>query len=181
MTDNIINKFVDAEILLDESAYKKIKNYNDSAYLVDSLIKHMTTSSPEMMVLTGKVVEDYLERTSPDILKTTYHNDSKSQMKVVPQDYDYQILKDASNKSYTNGEIRDLSSYFRSRYHKLRDLLTYKRELKDSTSIKEAMSRDDVVNIVGMVNDIRYTKNNHIYSIYSSNQHINYVFHNSLT
>ncbi len=25
MTDNIINKFVDAEILLDESAYKKIK------------------------------------------------------------------------------------------------------------------------------------------------------------
>ncbi|MBF4474991.1 DNA-directed DNA polymerase II small subunit [Methanobacterium formicicum] len=161
MTDNIINKFVDAEILLDESAYKKIKNYNDSAYLVDSLIKHMTTSSPEMMVLTGKVVEDYLERTSPDILKTTYHKDSKSQMKLVPQDYDFQILKDASNKSYTNGEIRDLSSYFRSRYHKLRDLLTYKRELKDSTSIKEAMSRDDVVNIVGMVNDIRYTKNNH--------------------
>jgi DNA polymerase II small subunit len=161
MTDNIINKFVDAEILLDESAYKKIKNYNDSAYLVDSLIKHMNTSSPEMMVLTGKVVEDYLERTSPDILKTTYHKDSKSQMKLVPQEYDFQILKDASNKSYTNGEIRDLSSYFRSRYHKLRDLLTYKRELKDSTSIKEAMSRDDVVNIVGMVNDIRYTKNNH--------------------
>ncbi len=160
MTDNIINKFVDAEILLDESAYKKIKNYNDSAYLVDSLIKHMNTSSPEM-ILTGKVVEDYLEQTSPDILKTTYHNDSKSQMKLVPQDYDFQILKDASNKSYTNGEIRDLSSYFRSRYHKLRDLLTYKRELKDSTSIKEAMSRDDVVNIVGMVNDIRYTKNNH--------------------
>ncbi len=160
MTDNIINKFVDAEILLDESAYKKIKNYNDSAYLVDSLIKHMNTSSPEM-ILTGKVVEDYLEQTSSDIVKTTYRNDHKSQMKLVPQEYDFQILKDASNKSYTNGEIRDLSSYFRSRYHKLRDLLTYKRELKDSTSIKEAMSRDDVVNIVGMVNDIRYTKNNH--------------------
>jgi len=160
MTDNIINKFVDAEILLDESAYKKIKNYNDSAYLVDSLIKHMNTSSPEM-ILTGKVVEDYLKQTSSDIVKTTYRNDHKSQMKLVPQEYDFQILKDASNKSYTNGEIRDLSSYFRSRYHKLRDLLTYKRELKDSTSIKEAMSRDDVVNIVGMVNDIRYTKNNH--------------------
>jgi len=161
MPDDIILKFADAEILLDETAYNKIKNYDDSSHLVDSLIKHMTISSPEMMVLTGKAVEDYLGQSTSTIVGSTHTSNQRAQIKLVPQDFDFQILKDASCKSYTNGEIKDLSSYFKSRYHKLREMLTYKRELKDSYSIKEAMSRDDVIKIVGMVNDIRYTKNNH--------------------
>jgi DNA polymerase II small subunit len=162
MTDDIILKFADAEILLDESAYNKIKDYNDSSHLVDSMIKHLTISSQEMMVLTGAWVDEYLGQSNDNLLGSRYvKNDKIPQMKLVPQDFDFQILKDASRKSYTNGEIRDLSSYFKSRYHKLRELLTYKRELKDSHPIKEAASLDDVVKIVGMVSDIRNTKNNH--------------------
>jgi DNA polymerase II small subunit len=162
MTDDIILKFADAEILLDESAYLKIKDYNDPSNLVDSLIKHLTISPQEMMVLTGEWVDEYLGQSNENLMGLTYaKKDEISQMKLVPQDYDFQILKDASRKSYTNGEIKDLSSYFKSRYHKLRELLTYKRELKDSYPIKEATSLDDVVKIVGMVSDIRNTKNSH--------------------
>ena len=160
MTDDIILKFADAEILLDESAYLKIKDYNDPSNLVDSLIKHLTISPQEMMVLTGEWVDKYLDQNNN--LGSTYAKKDKiAQMKLVPQDYDFQILKDASRKSYTNGEIKDLSSYFKSRYHKLRELLTYKRELKDNYPIKEATNLDDVVKIVGMVSDIRNTKNSH--------------------
>ncbi len=162
MTDDIILKFADAEILLDESAYHKIKDYNDSSHLVDSLIKHLTISPQEMMVITGAWVDEYLDQSNNNLLDSTYvKNDEVAQMKLVPQDFDFQILKDTSRKSYTNGEIRDLSSYFKSRYHKLRELLSYKRELKDSHPIKEATSLEDVVRIVGMVSDIRNTKNNH--------------------
>lgn len=162
MTDDIILKFADAEILLDESAYLKIKDYNDPPNLVDSLIKHLTISPQEMMVLTGEWVEKYLGQSDDNLMGSNYSQKDKiAQMKLVPQDYDFQILKDASHKSYTNGEIKDLSSYFKSRYHKLRELLTYKRELKDSYPIKEATSLDDVVKIVGMVSDIRNTKNSH--------------------
>jgi len=162
MTDDIILKFADAEILLDESAYHKIKDYGDSSHLVDSLIKHLTISPQEMMVLTGAWVDEYLGQSNNNLLDSTYvKNDKMAQMKLVPQDFDFHILKDTSHKSYTNGEIRDLSSYFKSRYHKLRELLSYKRELKDSRPIKEATTLDDVVRIVGMVSDIRNTKNNH--------------------
>lgn len=160
MTNDIISKFADAEILLDETAYRKIRNYEDSSELVNSLINHLTLSSPEVMVLTGEHVDEYLVNGN----STTLNQDPievMTQSKLVPQEFDFQILKDASRKSYTNGEIKDLSSYFKSRYHKLRDLLTSKRELKDINSVKEATSLDDVVKIVGMVNDIRYTKNNH--------------------
>lgn len=162
MTDDIILKFADAEILLDESAYHKIKDYDDSLNLADSMIKHLTISPQEMMVLTGDWVDKYLGQSNNNLLGSTYvKKDKITQMKLIPQDFDFQILKDASRKSYTNGEIKDLSSYFKSRYHKLRELLTNKRELKDSYPIKEATGLDDVVKIVGMVSDIRNTKNSH--------------------
>lgn len=156
MTENIISKFTDADILIDEEAYLKIKNYDDSSNLVESLINHITISSPEMVVLTGALVENYLNRTpSPK----SY--DQMAQSHLLPKDFNFEILKDTSRKSYTNGEIKDLSSYFQNRYHKLKEMLTNKSELKDVTSVKIATSLDDVVKIVGMVNDIRNTKNNH--------------------
>lgn len=156
MTEDIITKFADAEILLDEAAYHKIKNYDDYSYLVDSLINHLTISSQEMMVLTGEVVEDYLSKSDGQNKIAEI-----AQSKLLPQKFDFEILKDASRKSYTNGEIKDLSSYFKNRYHKLKEMLTNKRELSDTNSVKEATSLDDVIKIVGMVNDIRNTKNNH--------------------
>lgn len=156
MTENIISKFTDADILIDEEAYLKIKNYDDSSNLVESLINHITISSPEMVVLTGALVENYLNSTpSPK----SY--DQMAQSHLLPKDFNFEILKDTSRKSYTNGEIKDLSSYFQNRYHKLKEMLTNKSELKDVTSVKIATSLDDVVKIVGMVNDIRNTKNNH--------------------
>ena len=156
MTENIISKFTDADILIDEEAYLKIKNYDDSSNLVESLINHITISSPEMVVLTGALVENYLNRTpSPK----SY--DQMAHIHLLPKEFNFEILKDTSRKSYTNGEIKDLSSYFQNRYHKLKEMLTHKSELKDVTSVKIATSLDDVVKIVGMVNDIRNTKNNH--------------------
>ncbi|BDZ70105.1 DNA-directed DNA polymerase II small subunit [Methanobacterium petrolearium] len=156
MTNNIISKFADAEILLDETAYHKIKNYEDSSHLVDSLIDHLTISSQEMMILTGEVVDNYL-----GISNGHGKISELAQSKLLPQEFDFEIIKDASHKSYTNGEIKDLSSYFKNRYQKLREMLISKRELSDANSVKEATSLDDVVKIVGMINDIRNTKNNH--------------------
>ncbi|NYB52692.1 MAG: DNA-directed DNA polymerase II small subunit [Methanobacteriaceae archaeon] len=160
MTDEIILKFAEADILLEETAYRKIRNYEYSKDLVNSLINHLTLSSPDTMVLTGEHVEEYLVNENSTGKKTDT-NEEMTQSKLVPQDFDFQILQDASRKSYTNGEIKDLSSYFKNRYHKLKELLVSKRELKDNNTIKEATSVDDVVKIIGMVNDVRYTKNNH--------------------
>lgn len=156
MTKDIISKFADAEILLDETAYYKIKNYNDSSNLVDSLINHLNISSQDMMILTGELIDDYLEKSNTERI-----HQEITQSKLFPQKFDFEILKDASRKSYTNGEIKDLSSYFKNRYQKLREMLVHKRELTDTNSVKEATSLDDVIRIVGMVNDIRTTKNNH--------------------
>ena len=88
MTENIISKFTDADILIDEEAYLKIKNYDDSSNLVESLINHITISSPEMVVLTGALVENYLNRTpSPK----SY--DQMAQSHLLPKNLTLKFLK----------------------------------------------------------------------------------------
>jgi DNA polymerase II small subunit len=162
MTDDIISKFTEAEILLDENAYRKINAQNNSKKLADSLIKQMDLDPAEKLILTGELVEEYLKEFNRGSLEFPNQKSSQlSQSKLLPQEYDFQILKDASRKSYTNGDIKDLSSYFNSRYNKLKELLIKKSELKDADPIKDAGNINDVVKIIGMVNDIRYTKNNH--------------------
>jgi DNA polymerase II small subunit len=162
MTDDIISKFTEAEILLDENAYRKINAQNNSKKLADSLIKQMDLDPAEKLILTGELVEEYLKEFNRGSLEFQNQKSSQlSQSKLLPQEYDFQILKDASRKSYTNGDIKDLSSYFNSRYNKLKELLIKKSELKDADPIKDAGNINDVVKIIGMVNDIRYTKNNH--------------------
>jgi DNA polymerase II small subunit len=162
MTDDIILKFTEADILLDETAYQKINAQNNSKELTDSLIRRIDLNTPETLILTGELVDQYLEQFDDGSSNLQNLKSGQiSQSKLLPQDYDFQVLKDASRKSYTNGDIKDLSNYFTSRYNKLRELLTKKNELRDVELIKDSGNMNDVIKIVGMVNDIRYTKNNH--------------------
>ena len=162
MTDDIIFKFAEAELLLDETAYRKIHAQNNSKKLADSLITEMNLNSGEQLILTGELVDEYLKNRRIGSLELQNQKSNQSlQSKLSAQDYDFQILKDASRKSYTNGDIKDLSSYFNSRYNKLKEMLTKKTELRDNSLIKDAENINEVVKIIGMVTDIRYTKNNH--------------------
>jgi len=162
MTDDIIFKFTEADILLDETAYQKINAQNNSKEVADSLIQRMGLNPAETLILTGEKVDEYLEQVNGGSAHLqNLKSGQLSQSKLLPQDYNFQVLKDASHKSYTNGDIKDLSSYFASRYAKLRELLTKNPELRDIDPIKDSGNLNDVIKIVGMVSDIRYTKNNH--------------------
>jgi len=157
MTSDLILKFANAEILLDDTAYRKINSHNDSKELADSLINDLVNNGDSIFLLTGEMVDEFLE----DLEEKDGLSEPIRQSKLLPQEFDFQILQDASKKSYTNGEIKDFSSYFANRYHKIWQMLTRKQELKNAQPIKNAQRSEDVVEVVGMVNDIRYTKKNH--------------------
>lgn len=232
MYETIINKFVEAEVLIDDVAYQKIKNQDNSLKFAELLINELGLPREDMMILTGEIVDQYLkgngheqtENLSNNIESSTMVDDevensateaisenspltgdlsntridSKSSphngglsntgidlpepeidlpntqigSPIKEQDpllknkrmgsaIDLEILKDTSGKSYTNGEIRDLSTYFNSRFHKLKDMLKRKQDLKYSQPIQELENIQDTVNIIGMVNSVRNTKNNH--------------------
>ncbi len=53
-----------------------------------------------------------------------------SQSKLFDVPFDFQVIQDASKKSYTNGEIKDFTSYFNSRFQKIKAMLIKKPGLK---------------------------------------------------
>jgi DNA polymerase II small subunit len=76
-------------------------------------------------------------------------------------EYDFKIIQDSSNKSYTSGEIGDLITYFQSRYEKLSKILRQRPELKKTTKVADIEDGQTSLNLILMVKEIRSTKNGH--------------------
>jgi DNA polymerase II small subunit len=193
MKEDIILKFANAELLLDDSAYEKIVQHENSTQIADSLIKDMSNSNGEFCVLTGTIVDNYLQKNLINYQPQNINNDIENeiihqnpisnvkmpQSKLVDVPLDFHVIQDTSKKSYTNGEIKDFSAYFNSRFQKIKAMLIKKPNLRDSYPIKDVGVRDDVVNVIGMVNDIRNTKNNHkIMEVEDETGYITVLIHN---
>lgn len=110
------------------------------------------------------------------------NDDSKSVKSVKPSNdfyFDFKVLKDSNKKSYTSGNIKDMVSYFNSRYRKIKEFLIKRKELNDHFAITDIYQSKDVIKIIGMVNDIRSTKNNHkIIEIEDETGEISVLIHN---
>ncbi len=75
--------------------------------------------------------------------------------------YDFKVIQDSSNKSYTSGEIGDLIAYFQSRYNKLSKILKQRPELKTTTKVADIENGQTNLSLILMVKEIRSTKNGH--------------------
>ena len=158
--DDIILKFTDADILVDDGAYNKLKRQKNPLKLTESLIDDL---SDDTFILTEDVVDQYFKRIN---LNQALDGMDKSpiqtpQSKLMDFPFDFHVLKDASKKSYTNGDIKDFSSYFNDRYQKLRGILEKNPILKNASPIKDIVNLENDLKIIGMVNSVRTTKNNH--------------------
>jgi DNA polymerase II small subunit len=74
---------------------------------------------------------------------------------------DVRILRDITGRSTCEGTLADFTRYFRHRFHVLRNMMRTRRELGGAQDIAKARRSTREVGIVGMVADIRTTKNGH--------------------
>src|SRR5712691_1523918 len=77
------------------------------------------------------------------------------------RDPDVRILRDITGHSTCEGTLEDFTRYFRHRFQVLRDMLRHRRELAGAQDIAKARRSTREVRIIGMVADIRTTKNGH--------------------
>jgi DNA polymerase II small subunit len=187
MSDDIILKFTNASILVNDKAYERIKKHENSLELVDSLIDELTSFEEDIFIITEEFIDKYFKNNdsffinednecvqTDDVIEHEIyrHRQSKSETpKTIlkpsqskfqtGRPFDFHIIQDTSKKSYTSGEIKDFTAYFKSRYHKLKDMLDKRENLKDNRPINKIRKSEDVIKIIGMVNDVNNTKNNH--------------------
>src|ERR1035438_8951669 len=122
MNEDIILKFTNAELLIDDSAYQKIEQQENSLQFADSLIKDVSGSKSDLFILTGAVVDQFLQKNIANQVISNYSPENVgiidegydtidsvkiSQSKLIDVPFNFQVLQDASKKSYTNGEIKD--------------------------------------------------------------------------
>jgi DNA polymerase II small subunit len=76
-------------------------------------------------------------------------------------DPDVRILRDITGRSTCEGTLEDFARYFRHRFAVLGGMLRRRRELAGCQEIAKAKRSTREVRIVGMVADVRTTKNGH--------------------
>ena len=81
--------------------------------------------------------------------------------KPLAKEYDFNltILKDITGNSTINGTVRGFTEYFRDRFRVLGQILRNKRELANAIDIRAAKRSTGQVKMVGMVSEVRITKN----------------------
>ena len=82
MTDDIILKFTNAELLIDDSAYNKIAQQENSLEIADSLIEDLSTSNGDLVVLTGAMVDQFIQRSAANQNPYEYSNDDSGIQEV---------------------------------------------------------------------------------------------------
>ena len=107
--------------------------------------------------------EKYINQEIAEASQTV--KDEKIQFKRNLQksnvEYDFEIIQDTSKKSYTSGELENLISYFKSRYEKLKNILSKRPELRNYTKIADIDDSQDSITLIVMVREIRSSKNGH--------------------
>ena len=89
------------------------------------------------------------------------HHYVRNDMEITANFDNFKIIKDTSNKSYTNGDIGNLIEYFQSRYNKLAGILSKRPELRTFQKINELNEDQTDLNLILMITEIRTTKNGH--------------------
>ena len=74
---------------------------------------------------------------------------------------DVEILRDITGRSTCEGTLGDFARYFRHRFQTLSRMLRHRRELAGVQDISKARRSTREIRIIGMISDIRPTKNGH--------------------
>ncbi|MFX1571333.1 MAG: DNA-directed DNA polymerase II small subunit [Promethearchaeota archaeon] len=165
-------------LIEDESNIKNIVNQNQSVSLND--IKKKTTTSLEKDKKTQErnfeftrktsLFEDhenkYFEKNSKNKERVKLIESAKSSFnfKPIAKEYSAQIkiLKDPTRKIHTNGEYEDFYDLTLDKFNRLKKLMRRKTEARSADNINNILrlSSKVTVSLIGIVNEIRKTKNN---------------------
>lgn len=160
MTNDIIKKFQEVELLLNNNAFAEIKGNDDYDYLISELIDYIKENDKNEFVITTQTIRDYQDKEKRRIHESIIENPKTREIRQN-QETPYEVVMDVSNMSYTDGDINDLNKYFNDRYNKLKKIIQENPEYKNITDLKNTKTNIDNLNAIGIVNSISNTKNGH--------------------
>lgn len=139
-------------------APKVIEIFESNGYSLEFVNTILEALKDNTMFVTEQDVMDFLNGD-----KNLFESE-KTVRPHVPRHFDIEVLKnsDISGNSTCTGNIQDFIVYFRSRFHQLQAILKNRPDFgSDIVSIENAKGTYRDCNIVGMVYEVKTTKNGH--------------------
>jgi DNA polymerase II small subunit len=159
MKKSILRLFSDKGILLDPDAVEALARVKDPMMCARIILED---ASNRPLVLTRTDVENYaacLDR-SPSVEKPAESKAAPTE-KSGPQSEDIIVLKDITGNSTCVGNVIDFAKLFNDRFASIKRILARRRELSGLLPIAKAKKVQRDIRFVGIINDIRTTKNGH--------------------
>jgi DNA polymerase II small subunit len=159
MKKNILRMFSDKGILVDPDAAEALAHVEDPMGCAE-LILGDDANRP--LVLTREDVENYAACIQKDPVpqKTVAKNVEGEPLPPV-QTEGVIILKDITGNSTCIGNVIDFAKLFNDRFSSLKKILSRRRELSGLLPIARAKKVRRDIRFVGIVNDVKTTKNGH--------------------
>ena len=160
MKKRILKMFTEKGILVDPDALDALAKSDDAIKCVTIILED--PSRP--LVLTKSDVDIYLAcQATPKPSEPKTSNAAPighvTSSRAGPQEV--KVLKDITGDSTCVGNVIDFAKLFNDRYATLKKMLQRRRELSGLVTIAKAKKVQRDIRFVGIVNDVRSTKNGH--------------------
>ncbi|MFX1594637.1 MAG: metallophosphoesterase, partial [Promethearchaeota archaeon] len=123
----------------------------------------------EKNFIVNEIGNESLLGTLKNKTRTTPYQSSKSTLAFKPSakeyDFNYKILKDPTDKLYTNGTYEDFYNLTLDKFNRLRELIRKRPEVHSANNINNILRLTNKVEIsvIGMIYDIHKTKNGNFF------------------
>jgi len=159
MKKKILRMFTERGILADPDAADALASLPNAM----TCAKFILDDKNRPLVLTKADVETYAaclsEKTAPP---RTQGKELLPPTQIPPKSqHEIKILKDITGNSTCVGNVIDFAKLFNDRYLSLKKIIARRREMSGSVEISKAKKVQRDVRFVGIVNDLRITKNGH--------------------
>lgn len=164
MRKSILKTFAEKGILADPDAVDAISRLPEATKCVNAILQ----DENRPLVLTRSDVENYLTCV-PSIHPASLKRPKKEE-EPLPDvgttqgkgpSGEITILKDITGDSTCVGNVIDFAKLFNDRFSTLKRILSRRRELSGLAPISKVRKAQRDVKFIGMINDIRTTKNGH--------------------
>jgi len=157
MKKTILRMLTERGILVDPDAADTLASLPNSKACAESILD----DENRPLVLTRADVENYATCLSKKSAPPQRRDISKAASATIEFPQDIKILKDITGNSTCVGNVIDFAKLFNDRYLTLKKIISRRREMSGLIEIAKAKKVQRDVRFVGIVNDLRTTKNGH--------------------
>jgi len=148
---HLVKKIVDAGYILSNDGLEHLKtlNFKDAEEIVERVISKLKQSSELQFIIDYELIHKICEEKK----RTDEFFSPKIQWKPIAKDYEADVKILDRREPEPDGRVEGFIDYFRDRFKKIERLLRERIDVKDATSINQALEAPvkSQLKIIGMV------------------------------